>query len=369
MGLKVCYIVSNVQKSLGFEWTALRLKDKYDLSFILLNPGPSPLEQFLIDNNIKVVRINYHGKRSFLTAFWKTWRTLKKWKPKVVHVHLLDAQLIGLTAARMLKIPKRIYTRHTSNFHHAYHPRGVRYDTFSNRRATHIISLSQATYFCLKTLEAVPGEKIRTIPHGFDFPVLTNVTTERVNSVRRKWNIPADRTIVGVIARHIEWKGIQYIVPAFQKLLATHPKAILVLANAAGPYHKKITGSLEPIRSSVVEIPFEEDIAALYATFSIYVHTPIDPVVEAFGQTYVEALAAGVPSVFTLSGIASEFAENEVNSLVVDFKNSDSIHAAMVRLLQDGALRDRLIKKGKEDVFSRFGIAKMIGQLEQLYEE
>ena len=58
-------------------------------------------------------------------------------------------------------------------------------------------------------------------------------------------------------------------------------------------------------------------------------HVPIDSMSEAFGQTYIEALASRVPSIFTLSGIACEFAKDRVNCLVVPYKDSDSIQLAL----------------------------------------
>jgi len=370
MRKKLCYIVSNVQKSLAFEWTAMRLRDNYDLLFILLNPGPSLLEGFLSANGIRVIRISYHGKKSLIPALWRTYRILRNERPLVVHAHLLDAQLVGLTASWMARTPKRIYTRHNSNFHHVYHPRGVRYDRWSNRLATHIISISQATDYTLKNLENVRAEKIRRIPHGFDFSALTNVPEDRVLNVRSKWKIGAQRLVVGVIARQIEWKGIQYIIPAFADFARKHSNALLVLANAGGPYHDAITQELERLNvDQFIQVPFEDDVAALYRTFSMYVHTPVDPIVEAFGQTYVEALAAGVPSIFTLSGIAPEFIKDNGNALVVDFKNSDAICRAMLRIAGDQALRQQLIEKGKEDVLLRFDISKMTRLLEQLYDE
>ncbi len=43
-------------------------------------------------------------------------------------------------------------------------------------------------------------------------------------------------------------------------------------------------------------------------------HVTIGKHYEAFGQIYVEALAAGIPSVFTLTGIAPEIIEHEHNA-------------------------------------------------------
>ncbi|MGC4022150.1 MAG: glycosyltransferase family 4 protein [Cyclobacteriaceae bacterium] len=366
---KVIYIVSQVHKSLAFEWIAEGLKKKYDLYFILLNAAGSPLEDFLSAKGIKVRRINYRGKKDFLTAFIKTFFFLVKSRPNVVHAHLLDAQLIGLSTAKLAGIKNRIYTRHNSNFHHVYHRKGILFDRLSNWLATQIVSISYATDFTLTQLENVKASKIVKIPHGFDMKIFEHVSSERRASIINKWSITDNKPIVGIIARHIEWKGIQYIIPAFKKFLNEYPSATLVLANATGPYHKIILELLESIpRERYILIPFEEDIAALYSVFDLYVHTPIDTVCEAFGQTYIEALAAGVPSVFTLSGIANEFIKHEKNALVVPFKNSDEIYESFLKLWADVSLREKLISNGRHDVISKFELSSMLTALNKLYE-
>ena len=82
---------------------------------------------------------------------------------------------------------------------------------------------------------------------------------------------------------------------------------------------KAVPTSYQAIQEAVKElpqnsycvIPFEKDLFSLYQLFDVYVHTPINPTLEAFGQTYVEALAAGIPSVFTMSGVAPQFVLHE----------------------------------------------------------
>ncbi|MEO7989468.1 MAG: glycosyltransferase family 4 protein [Chryseolinea sp.] len=365
----VVYIVSHIHKSLAFEWIVSGLRKDIKFTFILLNPSGSLLEDFLIHHQINVKRITYRNKKDFIPAFLKTFFFLLFKRPQIVHAHLLDAQLIGLTAAWFAGIRKRIYTRHNSNYHHVYHPQGVKFDLWSNKLATHIISISQATDVTLHQLENASASKIIKIPHGFDLNLFAEVPAIRVDSIKAKWNIPADRPIVGVIARHIEWKGIQFIIPAFKKFLEQYPTATLVLANASGPYHETLLKLLSDVQKNhIVLIPFEEDVTALYPVFDMYVHTPVDSLCEAFGQTYCEALAAGIPSIFTPSGIGAEFIQNEKNALLVDFQNSDSIYKAMINLWGNPELRNHLIKNGRQDVFSKFGLDSMLNSLKKLYD-
>jgi len=365
---RVVYIVSQVQKSLAFEWISEGLMSRFALSFVLLNPSGSSLEDYLVKHNIPFKRIVYRSKKDFIPAFFRTLICLIRTRPHVVHAHLMEAQLLGLTTAWLVGVKKRIYTRHTSTYHYMYARQGIKFDRLSNVLATKIVSISQATDHALIKLENVNREKVVSIPHGFRFDDFLNPDKSRVEKVRIRWGIASDGPCVGVIARHIEWKGIQYVIPAFKQFLSSHPDAQLVLANASGPFHEQVLGLLESIpRHNYVLIPFEEDIASLYQLMDIFIHVPVDECCEAFGQTYVEALASGIPSIFTRSGIAAEFIVDGRNALVVPFRNSAAIYETMLTLWADTNLQKNLAENGKRDVISRFHINRMLDSLSALY--
>src|SRR6185295_2234861 len=111
---------------------------------------------------------------------------------------------------------------------------------------------------------------------------------------------------------------------------------------------------------SFIEIRFENNIFALYKLFDVFVHTPIDEYSEAFGQTYVEALASGIPAVVTLSGIGNDFIVDGRNALVAKYKDSDSIYSGICTILKDGDLSNRIKSQGREDVEARFSLKQMI---------
>jgi glycosyltransferase involved in cell wall biosynthesis len=99
------------------------------------------------------------------------------------------------------------------------------------------------------------------------------------------------------------------------------------------------------------------------------VHVPISATAEAFGQTYVEALASHIPSVFTLSGIANEFISHGKNALVVPYCDSDAIFSNMKYLLDDRTFAASLAEAGYRSVAETFDIHIKIGKLEKLYGE
>ena len=276
--------------------------------------------------------------------------------------------MIGLTAAWVLGIKKRIYTRHHSTFHHENFPKAVKYDKWANNISTHIIAISVNVKNILTYMEKVPESKISLIYHGFKLNIVKAKDQLKIESLNIKYKLNNSAPIVGVIARYINWKGIQYIIPAFKKLLVDYPNAKLVLANSVGPHIENIQIALKTLSpDSYVEIPFENDIFSLYPSFDIYVHVPINKEIEAFGQTYVEALAAGVASIFTLSGIGSDIIKDGFNALVVNYKSSDDIYNKMIILLTDKKLRNRLIANGQKSV-SKFSFDKFVKALKFLYQ-
>lgn len=369
MKTKVTYIISNIDKALAFEWISeLINKQNIELSFLLLNKSNSDLEKYLINNGFVVNRISYQNKFDIPKALIGTIYFLIKNKTNVVHTHLFDANLIGLLAAWLCRIKKRIYTRHHSSYHHDYFPNAVKYDKFCNWLATDIIAITEIVKEILQKKEAVPEEKIHLIHHGFKLDSFYNVPIEEVELLKSKYISSRFYPVVGVISRYTEWKGVQYIIPAFRNILKQFPNAKLVLANARGDYSNEIKELLKDIPvKNYVEIEFENNLFALYKLFDVFVHVPIDKYAEAFGQIYVEALASSIPSVFSISGIANDFIINRHNALVVDYKSSKSIHDAIIEIITNKDLSNKLTQNGISDVEQLFPIYRMIQSLELLY--
>ena len=134
----------------------------------------------------------------------------------------------------------------------------------------------------------------------------------------------------------------------------------LLLLNARGP-HLQLVADLESKipsdRWSAVE--FEEDMPAAYAATNYFIHTPIDRYSEAFGQVYVEALDAGVPSIFTVSGIAGSLIVHEQDASLVPFRDSVSIYFALSRLIGDPLFSSELSRNGVYSVGAEFQIESM----------
>jgi glycosyltransferase involved in cell wall biosynthesis len=370
--VNVVYVISGIEKALAFEWTCDYLnKEEFNLSFILLSDSETLLSAFLKSRNLPVFRLSYKTNWQKVLALFNICKILWRSNAHVIHTHLFEANVIGLAAGWLMRVKKRIYTRHHAMTHHRDYLQGRKWDKLCNALATDIIAISKNVEHILVELDCANPDKIRLIPHGFDFSVFDAVPEEQVRSFKSKYSIPDDAyPVVGVISRYTYWKGIQFVVPAFEKLRQQFPKAFLILCNAHGEYFSQVQQLLSALpKDAYAEVRFESNLGVLYKTFNIYVHVPIDSVCEAFGQTYVEALAAKIPSVFTLSGIASEFVVDKKNAIVVPYQNSEEVYRAFIELAAHPERFAEMVNAGSNDVRKRFNIHSMIRALQNLYRQ
>ncbi|MFZ6012197.1 MAG: glycosyltransferase family 4 protein [Bacteroidota bacterium] len=366
---KVVYIVSHLDKALAFEWLNDHLdKHKFELSFIMIGDRSTHLARFLQERKTPVTEITYTSAADLPKVFLKVFFLLFRSRPHVVHTHLWIANITGLFAAWLLRIPKRIFTRHHAMLHYQEYPSGRKWDVMCNALATQIIAISENVKNILIRRDGVKASKVQIIHHGFDLDYFQHASRVKGNVLREKYGIARDAwPVIGVVSRYLKLKGIQYIIPAFGMLRQKFPSAHLVLANAQGDYAKEIKSQLQTLPpTSFTEITFENDLAALYQMFDVFIHAPVAADVESFGQTYIEALAAGIPSVFTLSGVAPEFIRHEYNALVARFGDAPSLLESVEHILQNETLRNDLVVHGKNSV-RQFSLAHMLVKLEALY--
>lgn len=366
---KVVYIISDINKAIAFEWIACNLnKKKIKLFFIFINCEDSYLRQFVQNENISLFIINFSSYTQIFRAIWECIRILKYIKADIVHCHLFYANIIGLVAAKIVGVRKRIHTRHYSDYHHVYFPNFVKYDKFINFLSTDIIAISEVVRKILIEKEKVNQYKIKLIYHGFNINSFENIEKDTHGVLSTIYNKDDKWPVIGVISRFTELKGVQYIIPAFKKILYEKPNALLLLFNASGDYEKFINKQLEELPiTSYKKVMFENDITSLYHLFDIFIHVPINPTIEAFGQTYIECLASGIPIIATKSGIANEILFNQENAIIVDYQNSEEIYQAILLLLSNPDLCDRLIRNGKKIIEEKFQLNTMIEKLENLY--
>ena len=365
----VVYVIYQQNRWMSFEWIARDLdRASFSLHVVLLYDGHAPYASYLEAQNVPVHHVQFTGLSDWRKAVPKLARYLREVNARIVHTHFINAGLVGLPAAWLAGVAVRLYTRHHAG-KTPWHPRGpmgLMLDRVNNFFATRVIAPSRLVESALLVQDGAPPQKVVVNNHGFDLKTFTGVTLERVTRQRQKHGING-RPVIGVVARYLELKGIHYTIEAFARLRGKYPEALLLLANAFGPYRDTIRTHLSHLpQGSYVEIPFEEDIPALFHTFDLFVHVPLKDC-EAFGQVFIESLSCGIPSVFTPTGIAKEFVTPGIQALIVDFQDAAAIEESMYQILDDSSLRQSLIESGKRAVLERFTFARHLRDMENLY--
>lgn len=292
-----------------------------------------------------------------------------------------------MQAAYYAKVPVRVFTReHPSIRYYTRHPLS-RHRLIWECSTNAIAVTKKSREFMIE--DGIPAEKITLIPTGFDVQSYENIESERVERLRAKYLGNHQGPVIGVAARYVRWKGVEYIIEAHQKVLETYPNALLVLSGTGvdrasleekmraackedivAPQYEDILAIAEKLSrlpsDSYVEIPFESDLHALFKLFDVFVHAPIDDINETFGQVYVDAALSKVPSVITLAGSAADFAVHQENAWIVNYQNSEQIAEGILTLLGD----THLGKKLADNAFlsaKQYDIKNHIQQLEDFY--
>lgn len=371
MRKKILVVVYNLERAREHEWFVSSMDpSKYEFHFALVRKPDSHLGRFLEAHQVKVHRMGYSGKSSIPALVFQLYRLIKSEKYDIVHTHLFESSLCGMLAAWLAGVPQRIVTRHHSDYHHVNSRLAVWCDRLINRLSTTIVAISKNVKNILVDWEGCDPKKVVLIPHGIELSSFgpEAVSDMRVSKIRREYDIPGGVFVVGVVSRFIDWKGLQFVIPAFRDFNRQFPRSLLVLANAQGPYEDSVNDLLESLPpESFRKITFEEDMGALYRAFDCFVHVPVSPTAEAFGQTYIEAMASQVPMVITISGIAHDFAKDGVNCLVVPHQDSTSITRALIKLHESGFDTEPMVKQAYELVCNDYGHLSKYKALDELY--
>ena len=366
------YILSDITDAKQFEWIVKSdlNRKKFKLKFILINKfkKDNNLENFLKKNKSIIATMKYKNFFSYFFVIIKLIFIFLKYKPNVIHCHLRKASILGISIGYFLRIKKRIITRHHGNENHKNYIKGLLIDKLLCFLSTDIISISANTTRLLVNENKNNEKKINLIHHGFDFQYFNNINLENIKNLKNKYRINPENIIIGSIARFIDWKGVNYTIKAFKEYNKINPNSLLILANAHGPQESEINKMLSdlPINSYRL-IKFETDIISLYKIFDIFVHVPIDPTCEAFGQVYIESLALKIPSIFTKSGIGNEFLEHEKNCFIAKHKDHRSIYNGLIFFSNNQLIKANIIQEAYSNVINKYSIKKMLDKLDLVY--
>lgn len=339
---KVLYIISSVTDSTEYEllvkyWD----RERFDLEFVLINrEAECTLQDRLRAAGFPCTSYAYRSRSEGPGMVRKLMRHLRASRPDVINCNLLEASVYGLLAAFLTGIGRRIYTRHLAAHNHKYHPvKGVLYDRLCNVLAHRIIAISTGTQEVLTDWEGVPARKIVMIHHGYELDTVHAPDPAALARLRAKHGMdePGVGPIAGIISRPFRLKGLDQAIPALGRLLERWPRMRTWFFNwKPTPQSEHCDALLHRLPESAYRtVHFEPEVVTLYHAFDLFIHVPEDKHAEAYGMVYIEAAMAGVPCVFTRSGIMHDLDPARMAGItVVPFKDTDAIVKAAADWLE-----------------------------------
>jgi phosphatidylinositol alpha-1,6-mannosyltransferase len=202
-------------------------------------------------------------------------------------------------------------------------------------------------------LELCPQAKVEVIHPGVDARAY-QLPADPVTATRTAWGWGADIPVVVTVARMEARKNQAMVIRAIAAMAASDVSMAYVCAGD-GPERR----ALQELATSLgigdrVRFPGvvdDETKRRIFAAADIHVMPSIQigEMIEGFGIVFLEAAAAGTPSVCGNTGGQLEAVKHGVTGLAVDGNSLEELSSALARLAGDPQLRQRMGDAARED--------------------
>ena len=323
----------------------------------LYNPGP--VADRIRGDGISVRDIGMQ-RNTELPALLRLRRIIRDGRYDVVHAHLYRAQVYARPAARLAGTPVVLTTEHSIGETHI-----ERREMTTGVRALYLASelFSDATIAVSDIVRdrlirwSVPARKITVVPNGLDVSELSFDPAAR-DRIRKQFGIAPDTYVIGALGRLDPNKRIDLTMEAAAPMLG---EACKILVIGRGEDQDRLTAAAERlgVTDNVIFGGYQSDTRAMLSAFDLYVASSVQ---ETFGLSVLEALASGLPVLYTtcpaLDGIQTERARQ--------VEGTAAALRAEIRKEVDTGPRPRV---ADSKVFERYGIESVVSQIDDLYEQ
>jgi glycosyltransferase involved in cell wall biosynthesis len=306
---------------------------------------------------LKLLTLSY-----LLSGAWVAWRVCRENKIDVLHVHwpfphglmaLVPAWLSGVrvvSSCHSAEIALAAGSKLTTKLLAA-----------CLRGSAAVTANSRHTADLVKEISAVQAQ---VIPYG------ATVRIEPGAGIRSS-GVP-DIPLLLFSGRLIQRKGVQYLLRAMPMILAKRRVRLIVTGDGhcraeweALTRELRLTGQVE-----FAGFVAKEKLGELFRSCSVYVHPAIYDDrgdTEGLGVVLVEALRNRKPVIASRVGGIGDVIKDERTGLLVPEKNPEAIAEAVLRILADPSLAQRLGEEGFAFVTRYFDWELITDQLETVY--
>ncbi|MGB9280049.1 MAG: glycosyltransferase [Pseudonocardiaceae bacterium] len=271
----------------------------------LYNPGP--VAEMISGDGVRVRDLGM-TRNTELSALRRLAAMIRADRYDVVHAHLYRSCIYGRLAARFAGTPVVVTTEHSIGETHLERRRmnlGMRalyLGTDLCSDAT--IAVSDAVAQRL-TKWGVAARKIEIIPNGLDFGRVAYDIAAR-DRIRAEFALPRDAYVIGVLGRLDPIKRFDLVIKAAAPLLDEAHRLLIVGDGAIRP-ELEAEAQRQGVAELVTFAGERHDVAAMFSSLDLFIASSEQ---ETFGLSVLEALANGIPALYTtcpaLDGIETE---------------------------------------------------------------
>jgi glycosyltransferase involved in cell wall biosynthesis len=291
-------------------------------------------------------------------------RLVRKWKPDVVHSHMVHANLMARVLRLFVRVPVLVSTIH--NIHEGGRLRMAAY-RLTNGLVDHMTIVSEAAADRFVSEGIVPRKLLCVIPNGIDTTRFRNVPAGTRESIRRSLGLEHEFVWLAV-GRFVLAKDYPNLLHAFARVHNQYPEAVLLLVGRGA-----LQGETEALVQALGLGPrvrflgVRQDVPDLMSAADGYV---MSSEFEGMPIVLLEAAAAGLPIVATSVGGNAEVVQHEESGILVPARDHEALAVAMLRILgMSAADRRAMGEQGHEHIRTHYGLGRVVERWDALYRE
>ncbi len=278
---------------------------------------------------------------------------------RIWHGHDYKSNLIGLWVNKRLARKMTLVTTAHGWVHKTWKtPLYFAIDRWCLRRYEHVIAVSGDLFrACQKA--RVSAERLTLIHNAIESDrFLPNAATAAAATTRQRFTL-------GAVGRLAHEKGFDHLIDAVARLRQEGHDVALEIAGE-GPEKDALAAQIEASgqADAMRLLGHQSDKHALYSRFDAFVLSSLR---EGLPNVILEAMAMELPIVSTRCGGVEEALDDGVEALLCASGSADALHAPLLRLLQDAALRRRLGQAARARVERQFDFAGRMARIAGIY--
>ena len=294
---------------------------------------------------------------------------LRELRPAVVHAWLDHSSVCAGLAGLLAGVPRVLLSgRNVSPVHFAYilqpYMRPA-YRAMAMRPEAVFVNNSQGGAADYADWLGLDIRRFNIIYNGLNLVRSKVPTPTQTTDLRRRHGIPDHAFLVGGMFRLSPEKRPLLWAETLSRIVTTRPHVYGLLFGAGA-----MKGELETylkqsgVADRIFLSPPTKDSATALAAFDVLLLTSRW---EGTPNVAIEAQAAGTPVVVSGGGGAAEALDHGRTGIFVPHSDADALAPAVISLIEDAALRQRLAAAGPTFVTTRFGLDRMLSETLRLY--